>query len=330
MNKKILLLGAGGVSVVTAAFLMSSSEDEIKTFVPENIAPVEQKLSVGSVPGLGAVFVTGPCYEGGLGNDVFPREGDALSDCYDLTSDGRDLLRAKDAEGSIFVRASNGRDTIYLGSGNDVVEVRGEFNLILDAGPGDNLLYLPGLDVPDVVMKVDGEDILMSGKRGSIRLRKQYPREGEASPITGMVFDTQTLTASQIYTQAIGRQATDGDDVLDGTPGDDVIYAGLGNDVISALSGNDTIFYEGGDDTIKGSHEGMGQDELSLPVSISEVTFIGVNDRDLRIDTALGTVTLEFQIFFPVGHERSNIERFVFKDGVFSDAEIRQRLATDK
>jgi Ca2+-binding RTX toxin-like protein len=241
-------------------------------------------------------------------------------------SDGQDYLDARSVSEDVYVRVSEGTDSVYLGEGDDIIEVRGSFDMVLDAGSGDNVLALPGLDVPDVSLRVSGEDIILEGKRGTILMRRQYPRSGESAPIKQMIFRNRTLYASDIYTKAIDGQATDGDDVLTGTPGNDVIYPGRGNDKISALEGDDAIFYEGGNDIIMGSLEGVGEDTLSFPFNRSEVQVTSVGDRDMKIITPRGSVTLQFQVFFPVGNDRSNIEKFIFKDGIYLDADMRSSI----
>jgi hypothetical protein len=313
-------------AVIVSSWLVFSGSSEISE---ASISPSEEpasipSLAVASVVGMGIVNVIGPCHEGTKGNDVFPLRSAALSDCYFMTSDGRDLLDASKFDGPVFVKVSSGFDSIVLGDGDDVIEVRGNFNVIVDAGTGFNVMSFPGLDIPDVSLRVEGEDILVEGKRGSLRMRRQFPREGVAAPIQRIVFDDGSLEAGEIYLRAIDGQATDGDDVLTGTPQNDIIYPGLGNDRISALEGDDAIFYEGGNDVIMGSFEGVGFDTLSLPYSSSQVTFAAVNNRDVIITTPSGSVTLQFQIFFPVGDARSNIDQFIFKDGVFSDGEVRR------
>ena len=58
--------------------------------------------------------------------------------------------------------------------------------------------------------------------------------------------------------------------------------------------------------------------------SRSEVQVRDINDRDMTITTPAGTVTLTFQIFFPVGSPKTNIETVFFSDGPVSDADLRQ------
>lgn len=327
MNLKIVGGGAAVSLLALVAVLSLGGNDDPSTEVtPGKGAPAEKTLHVSTIHGVGEVKVAGPCYEGTRGNDVLPPPGKLPSDCYSLMSAGRDYLDARSVQDDVYLRVSEGSDSIFLGDGDDIIEVRGSFEIVLDAGGGDNVLSLPGLDVPDVALRVDGEDIVLEGKRGTIRMRRQYPREGDAAPIQKLIFQDRVLNASEIYTKAVDGQATDGSDILTGTPGDDVIYPGRGDDRITALEGNDSIFYEGGNDRIMGSFEGAGVDTLSFPFRRSEVQVSAVADRDMRIDTPLGSVTLEFQIFFPVGDERSNIERFIFKDGIYTDAQMRSAL----
>lgn len=327
MKSKVVVGCVGVVVLAVASVVFLGGENEI-LIEPADVAQIkpEKSVLVSTIDGIGEIKVAGPCYEGTRGNDVFPPENSIPSDCYSLMSDGQDYLDARSVSEDVYVRVSEGTDSVYLGEGDDIVEVRGSFDMVLDAGSGDNVLALPGLDVPDVSLRVSGEDIILEGKRGTILMRRQYPRSGESAPIKQMIFRNRTLYASDIYTKAIDGQATDGDDVLTGTPGNDVIYPGRGNDKISALEGDDAIFYEGGNDIIMGSLEGVGEDTLSFPFNRSEVQVTSVGDRDMKIITPRGSVTLQFQVFFPVGNDRSNIEKFIFKDGIYLDAEMRSSI----
>jgi len=324
---RIALAGTGlALLIGIGAIVIGGSGDEDRETTAVAIEPSEPELLVTSMFGHGEIRVIGPCYKGTRGNDIFPPEGAPASDCYDMMSGGRDYLDVRDMDRRVYVRASEGTDTIYLGSGDDVIDVRGNFELVIDAGGGYNILHFPGLDIPDVSFRVDGEDIVLEGKRGSVRMLRQFPREGEAAPIQEIVFENRSLSESEIYLKSVDGQATDGDDILTGTPGDDVIYPGLGNDRISLLEGDDVVFYEGGNDTIMGSYEGLGFDTLSLPFRMDEVYLDQVDNRDMLIITPAGTITLQFQLFFEIGDERTNIERFVFRDGVYADEDLRWML----
>ena len=326
--KKILLLSAiTGASILLLSVFLGGDEQEVpemeSTIAEEK--PKKDKLA-SNIEGIGPVMVAGPCYEGTRGNDLFPPKNMPASDCYNLMSDGQDFLDSQSFEEDVYVRVSTGSDTIMLGPGDDVVEVRGFFDIVLDAGAGENILVLPGMNLSDVEIKAEGEDILLSSKRGPIRLKRQYPREGEAAPIKKIVFDGDIMDAENIYVRAIAGQATDGNDTISGTLGNDDFYPGLGDDVIHTIGGNNSIYYEGGNDTIIGALEGSGVDTLSLPYLFEEVYLDGLMDRDLVLTTPGGKITLQFQIFFADGDVRTNINRFVFKDGVYTASEVRRAL----
>lgn len=331
MKTKFFLLGTVAVFALGFSFFRTSGYDDLRKETEMAVVEtIDKGTLVAKIRGLGDIHVNGPCFEGSRGNDVFPPEGFGVSDCYNLTSDGRDYLDTRSFSDGVYVRVSNGSDSIFLGDGDDIIDIRGGFEVVIDAGSGFNVINFSGLDVPDIDLRVEGEDIILEGKRGSIRMRRQYPREGAPAPIQMMVFEGSSLNASEIYLKAIDGQASDGNDVLTGTPGDDVIYPGLGDDVISALEGDDAIFYEGGNDTIMGSFEGVGHDTLSFPFAFNEVQFREVDNRDLKVFTPFGSVTLQFQIFFPLGDERGNIEEFIFTDGIHSDEQVRSAASAGR
>jgi Ca2+-binding RTX toxin-like protein len=328
MNKAILLCCVGAIATAAAYFFLGVGVNSIVEPEVVTVSAPEKNLRVSRIDGFGDVLVAGPCQEGNQGNNIFPIEGRVPSDCYLMMSAGRDYLDARSFTDPVFVQVSQGTDSVFLGPGDDIIEVRGSFEIVIDAGLGKNVLNFPGLDVPDVDLRVEGEDIILESKRGNIRMRRQYPREGEAAPIQKIVFESRTLSASEIYLKSIDGQASDGDDNLTGTPQDDVIYPGLGNDVIAGFEGNDAIHYEGGDDVIMGSFEGRGNDSLLLPYGFDEVFLENIANRDLKLILPGGSLTLQFQIFFPIGNERTNIESFVFTDGIYSDADLRAALAS--
>jgi Ca2+-binding RTX toxin-like protein len=328
MNKAILLCGVGAIAIAGAFFFLGGGENSVVDPEFVTVAVPEKNLLVSRIDGIGDVLVAGPCQEGNQGNNIFPEEGSVPSDCYLMMSNGRDYLDARSFMDPVFVQVSQGTDSVFLGPGDDIIEVRGNFEIVIDAGLGENVLNFPGLDVPDVDLRVEGADIILESKRGNVRMLRQYPRDGEAAPIQKIFFESGAMSASEIYLKSIDGQASDGDDILTGTPQDDVIYPGLGNDVIAGLEGNDAIHYEGGNDIIMGSFEGQGNDSVLLPYGFEEVFLESIADRDLKLILPGGSLTLQFQIFFPIGNERTNIESFVFTDGIYSDADLRAALAS--
>ena len=121
-----------------------------------------------------------------------------------------------------------------------------------------------------------------------------------------------------------------GDDMLDGRGGDDLLNGGAGNDTIIGGAGNDTIVYSGGDDTIEGNFAAYGNDTLDLSqYNADQVTFLNVGN-DIVITTPDGSITLDNQIRWDIGHVRSNIENLIFADGTLDEAGIRARAVMDQ
>lgn len=324
-NVKFIAAACGVALLASGAYFAFKQDGAREATVPAT-APIGVKKAVAvTLPDGEQVEVNVPCWSGTRGDDTaLSSELPDTTNCFLLKQGGVDYVNLKGDNAPDFLLVSAGSATIQLGGGDDLVEIAGHFDVDIDAGGGEDRIYLPGLEIADLNFKIDGSDIVLSGKRGTIRLRNQFAAK-DAAPIAELLFENHTMTRSELRLKATQGQGTSGDDDITGTPGNDDIWPGRGNDTVSALAGDDTIHYEGGDDLIRGALDGLGNDTLTLTQFASaDVSIHHSHDgRDIVIETPVGAVTLQFQDFFPVGDKKTNIETVVFSDGPVNDAQLR-------
>lgn len=126
-----------------------------------------------------------------------------------------------------FYTGTTVQGTVLLGTGDDLVLSTADSDLVIDAGDGNDQMYISGY--------LGGDDTL-SGGAGEDRI---YSGLGEDRIDGGADNDN-------LYGEA-------GDDLIEGGAGDDYIDGGADDDVIFGDAGNDTIIGGLGNDTIKGN-----------------------------------------------------------------------------
>ncbi|OOY18675.1 hypothetical protein BMI86_20015 [Thioclava sp. DLFJ5-1] len=223
------------------------------------------------------------------------------------------------------IAARNGDDLIVYSGGDDVVLGYQETNY------GTDTLFIGEYTFNEVSFTVDDTfDTLITTPGGTIRLEYQLrhePGDSRGNIETIVFADGGSLDAGQIKSVSVTGQQSAGDDEIIGTRLNDMIAGGLGNDTIAARFGDDVIFYEGGNDVILGYQErNSGTDTLVLSqYSSDQVSFSRSGNYDTLITTPDGTIRLEYQMRYEVGHERGNIEAIVFSDGVLDAQGIADR-----
>ncbi|WP_245283764.1 calcium-binding protein [Bradyrhizobium sp. URHD0069] len=123
-----------------------------------------------------------------------------------------------------FYAGTTVQGTVLLGTGDDLVLSTADSGFVIDAGDGDDQMYISGY--------TGGDDIL-SGGAGNDR----------------------------IYS-GLGEDRIDGgadNDSLYGEAGDDLIFGGSGNDIVDGGADDDVIFGDAGNDTLMG---GLGNDVI--------------------------------------------------------------------
>jgi Ca2+-binding RTX toxin-like protein len=249
--------------------------------------------------------------KGGLGDDVLT--GTASADVF-VGGDGADTITG-----------GLGDDWINYTSGNDVIV--GDME-----NRGQDTLDLRQFTASQLHFSVSGNDILIQTPNGTIRLENQLRHDlgHSRSNVETILIAGATLTETAIRARALGDQATEGNDTIQGTSYSDFLYGLGGNDTLIGASGNDTFAFQSGNDVIMGFTENRGQDTLDLTgYSLADARFT-VSGLDILITLPDGTVRLESQIRHDLGHDRSNIETIQFSDGALTEAAIRARAILDQ
>ncbi|WP_331774714.1 calcium-binding protein [Sulfurospirillum sp. 1612] len=219
---------------------------------------------------------------GGSGNDhITSGNGDDVLD----GADGNDILEAgagndtlKGGAGDDTLQGGSGADTLSGGSGNDLLQGglgddtylfnRGDgVDVVYDAyqygsGGNDTLIFGDGISQEDLIVKVDGSDLLIGLREDGktfdalndiVRLQDYFNPNNRIETL--QLSDGSTLTLDQL------QKGTQGDDTLyfddnnttiDALGGDDRVTTGLGDDNVNGGAGNDILITGGGDDVVKG------------------------------------------------------------------------------
>ena len=235
---------------------------------------------------------------------------------------------------SELITAGAGNDTINAASGDDTISYHSGDDVILgyNENHGTDTLDLSQYASDEVSFRVGGLDIFIDTPDGTIELDQQvrYDTGHTRSNIEAILFSDGSLDEAGIRDRATDDQATDGDDAITGTGHSDTIPGSEGNDTITAGAGDDTITYASGDDVILGYNSNHGTDTLDLSQYTSDQVSFTVSGLDVLITTPDGQITLQRQVQYDLGHNRSNIENIVFADGALDEAGIRDRAVADQ
>ena len=251
-------------------------------------------------------------------------------------------------DGDDSVDGTNLADTLSGGLGNDVLIGRAgddvfEFTSGDDVIVGDSTGRNYGFDTldlgqyaaSDVSFSVsDLRDVLITTADGVITLDYQvgYAVGNSKSNIEQITFSDETLDENAIQSRAISDQASDGDDTVNATNFADTLSGGLGNDILRGLGGNDVFEFTSGDDVIVGDSSGRnyGFDTLDLSqFNAADVLFSSGGTFDIYIETAAGTIELDYQAGYSVGSDKANIEEVVFADSTLDEQGILDRVSSD-
>ena len=244
----------------------------------------------------------------------------------DQATAGDDVITGS-LNGDLFI-ASVGNDTVNAGGGDDTISYLSGDDVIVGAA-GNDTLDLQQYGSLEVSFRISGHDVLIDTPDGTINLQRQvrYELGHIYSNIETLQFADAVLDDAAIRQRALDDQATAGDDVITGSLNVDLFIASVGNDTVNAGGGDDTISYLSGDDVIVG---GAGNDELSLSQYGSDEVSFRISGHDVLIDTPDGTINLQRQVRYELGHSHSNIETLQFTDAVLDPAAIRQRALDDQ
>ena len=283
-------------------------------------------------PGRGPLEVFGPCYRVTRGNDaLLPSLPEAQTDCFAMFEGGMDLIdfSNRPAEEPVYIRIAGkpqSRHSITLPPGDNVVEIDGTFDVLLTGTLGTStVLALPGISTIDMTMRQEGSDVVIQTIQGRVRLIDQTGGTGEEGFISQILLRGGAIVErAQIRVQSVVAQGTPNDDIIRDTDSDDVIYPGLGNDRITLLGGENRVHYEGGDDSITSAGDREALNRLYIPFNRAEASVFPSEDgRDVLVETPVGTVKLELQLFYPLGDPSVPIQEVNFLDGPVDEEGIR-------
>ncbi|WP_272490883.1 calcium-binding protein, partial [Mesobacterium pallidum] len=180
----------------------------------------------------------------------------------------------------------DGHDTLIGGAGNDWLEGNRQNDVYrFDAGfgqdtvsdfgsnvysPSDVIEFGPGLSLDDLVVRIDGDDIVLGFAGVEDRVVILNGRSSSDYYVETVRFDDgRSLTRAEVMD--LGLTGTSGDDLLrgsnlaeaiDGSAGDDEIHGNDGNDTVTGGSGNDWLSGGYQNDTYRFA-PGFGRDVIS-------------------------------------------------------------------
>ncbi|MEM8794323.1 MAG: M10 family metallopeptidase C-terminal domain-containing protein [Pseudomonadota bacterium] len=253
---------------------------------------------------------------GGIGTDIL--EGGEGNDT--LTGGVGDDVVYGDAGDDTLI-SDQGNDTLRGGDGNDIyeIEIMGGMVTISDASGIDGIKLTNGYKAKDVLLEVDGEDLIVRSRADaahSIRIEGQLGADG---PLIETVFFENDSFEINIANVMIGSEGNDeilgtseddtilslegddsvfglgGHDFIDGGPGNDIIYGGDGSDTVHGSGADDLLSGDLGDDTVV---DGMGSDRLIGGAGAD--TFVITNndgDTDRVLDFEDGVDAIDLSSF---------------------------------
>jgi Ca2+-binding RTX toxin-like protein len=332
-----ILAGVTGLGI-TALVVFGGGETTLENVDEISVSSSSTKpLVVLDLKEAGSLEIFGPeCYNDTRGNDtLISTLPTAQADCFVFTQGGNDFIDLSGKSEQFLIAISTAlpaRQTLKLGSGDNYIEVKGDYNMSISAlTPQNSILALPEITSFDIKFRQEGQNVIIITPRGNIRILGQSVGMTGEGPINYIKLrDNKFINRSQIRVQATVGQGTSGDDKIMGTADDDILFPGLGDDTITLLGGVNKITYSGGNDIIYSENFVNPNNELFIEEYREDVSFSTTNnDRDLLITTPKGTVTLSLQLFYEVGDPQVPIQKISFKDGPLLDDEVRFLLESE-
>ncbi len=300
-----MTLSAGGTAAVTldpgmtAYFSLTGSADaDILTFAPGYTATIYAYVGGGDdsvIAASGNDSLRGEdgndslygnagndSIDGGFGNDVLL--GQAGNDTID-GGWGFDSVDGGIGDDLLYARMG---DSIYGGTGNDMISVQENLPASIDGGIGnDTLRFESSYDITGTKLTgvenlyIGGSPSMTTAQLASFTLVSGYNASQTGATLTLTTGGTASVNLSNTltsYFQLYGSGQDDkisfnasynatvyvyagvGNDSITGASGADSLYGGIGNDTLLGMSGNDNIFGGNGADVITG---GSGVDTLT-------------------------------------------------------------------
>jgi len=227
-------------------------------------------------------------------------EGDILLGAGNDTASGGDQderIEGGDGNDDIFgfggddnLQGDAGNDKLRGGDGDDVLN-GGDNNDDLWGNDGDDVLF--GGDGNDLLRGDDGADVLNGGSGYD---RASYRDASEAIVLDLLDPGASTgAAAGDSYVSIEVFEATNFNDIMNGSnvrdvlrgfDGDDVISGNGGNDLLQGYEGDDTFTGGSGNDAIDG---GNGRDVANFSGDLSDYTITMLMDGRIRVEDNVGS-----------------------------------------
>ncbi len=304
-----------GINQGVAESLTSALSGVIDTL--EALEEAIQDLLEGLEPSSPAIVEIGEQNDDGMWESF----GGAYRISWAINEEG-DRLGAEDATAYTYTNDNggtqgNGSITIY----DDGDDTEAEDILVLEDVTADQVQFSQNADHDLVITMPNGETV-------TINNHFLQPLGSSYNAIELIMFSDGTV----LEADEIADQLTTPGESISGTTGSDTLTDTNGSDTIDLGYGDDTIFYTSGDDVILGdsSHINGGNDTLDLSQYTADQVRFRIVDHDVIIDTPDGSIVLDYQVRYEVGHARSNIENIIFADGTLDEAAIAARAIVDQ
>lgn len=238
---------------------------------------------------------------GGAGNDTL--SGGDGNDSF-IGGGGDDTITAGMGDDvAIFNVATDGTDSVDLGTGSDTVNVAsatpGQIRLTFTSSEVGNASAMDSDAMANqdggLAVRLQAEDSL-GGLAGTI---SRFDDEGATfvSTTAGVTFDVRDLVSGTARGDQFGvvKLGTSGNDTLAANAGvSNYINAGMGNDALNGDAAADFLVGGAGDDTING---GIGNDSFIGGAGIDMFIFSAAPGNDTIIDFVSGTDKLDLGTF---------------------------------
>ncbi|QBF32636.1 calcium-binding protein [Thalassococcus sp. S3] len=246
---------------------------ELRFFEKMSVAGFDENLET-TLPGVVATLDVDA--RGSNLHTVFGANGDDFIDLSRTVSTEDITLRGFGGD-DVLIGSSQQSSSLYGGSGDDVLRVGSDFELLaisvfnpsinvehlLDGGAGNDVFQI-GVGRFDI-RGGDGVDSISFAATDLDRSNIDLPIVADLEDGTASFSGIQTVTFDSIENLSGSRF----DDVLIGDDGENVLDGRDGNDVLEGKSGNDTLSGGSGDDSLSGGNQddflfgGAGDDTLS-------------------------------------------------------------------
>ena len=192
---------------------------------------------------------------GSLGNDTL--DGGYGNDSL-IGSYGNDTLIG--SLGDDILSGGSGDDVYLYSRGDGIDTISDKISYYGGDEGNDTLLFTDGITKEDLIIKFDGINVIIALKEDGIIFENLHDKIIMSNWVysdTGIeiVEFHDGLVLNKI--DILSMQATDGDDIINGTNEDNILSGDAGNDILEGFSGNDTLNGGLGNDTTYG---GSGND----------------------------------------------------------------------